>query len=370
MLNNSVRLFTVRGIEVGVHYSWLVIFALLTWSLSVYVFPRESSGLSTIDYWILGAITALLLFVSVLIHELSHSFVANARGLNAKSITLFIFGGVSNLGSDAKEASTEFWVAIVGPLASFVLAGVAYVISVAVDEQRIDLVASYLVYINVTLGLFNLVPGFPLDGGRVLRAILWTTTGNQRKATEWAANAGRLVAWGMFGLGVLLLFDGQIVGGVWMAAIAWFLHSAASSSVQQLVVEARLRNVTVADVVRPIDVSVMPGASVAELIDDYMLPNSLRAVPVVDGRLVGIVTVADVMRIPPAARAKVAVAEIMNGLDPSLSVSASANVQDAVEMLAEHELEQVAVMDGDRFVGFLTHADVIHHLQLREALDV
>jgi len=370
MLRNSVRLFTIRGIEVGVHYSWLFVFALVTWSLSVYVFPRESSGLSTIDYWILGAITSLLLFASVLVHELSHSFVATARGLSAKSITLFIFGGVSNLGSDAKEASTEFWVAIVGPLASFVVAGVAYLVATLVPEPRVDLVASYLVYINVTLGLFNLVPGFPLDGGRVLRAILWTTTGSQRRATEWAANAGRIVAWGMFGFGVLLLLDGQVVGGVWMAAIAWFLYSAASSSVQQLVIESRLSRVTVADVVRPAEVAVMPGISVAELIEDYMLPHNLRTVPVVDGRLVGMVTVSDVIRVPAEARAKVPVAEIMTGRDRMPSVAVNASLAQAIELLSELDLDQVAVTDGDRFVGFLTLADVMRQLQLREALDV
>ena len=177
----------------------------------------------------------MLLFVSVLIHELAHSFVALARGLAARSITLFIFGGVSNLSGEAKSATTEFLVAIVGPLISFVLAAIAFVLASVIDEPRFDLVASYLVYINVVLGLFNLVPGFPLDGGRVLRAILWGTTGNPRRATTWAANVGKLVALLLFAYGVAQLLDGQIVGGVWMAAIAWFLYSAASASVQQFV---------------------------------------------------------------------------------------------------------------------------------------
>src|SRR5512143_1652568 len=139
MLSNSIRLFTVRGIEVGVHYSWLIIFGLMTWSLSVYVFPQDVRHLSSVEYWLLGAITALLLFVSVLIHELAHSFVALARGLQARSITLFIFGGVSSLGGDAKEASTEFLVAIVGPLTSFGLAAISYAVALAIDEPRVDL---------------------------------------------------------------------------------------------------------------------------------------------------------------------------------------------------------------------------------------
>ncbi len=370
MLNSSLRLFTIRGIEVGVHYSWLIVFALVTWSLSAYVFPREATNLSTVDYWVLGAITSLLLFASVLIHELSHSFVALSRGMEAKSITLFIFGGVSNLSGDAKEPSTEFWVAIVGPLASFVLAALAWLLAAVVNEPRVDLVANYLVYINISLGLFNLVPGFPLDGGRVLRAILWRVTGNQRSATEWAGTAGKLVAWGMFAIGVVMLFNGQIVGGVWLAAIAWFLHSAASGAVQQQVFEARLAHVKVGDVVQPVEVSVMPGVTVAELIDGYLLPHNLRAVPVIDGRLVGIVSVDDIMRVPPAVRGNVIVAEVMGGRDRVHVVAADSSVQDAIELLAEHELDQLVVMDGDRFVGFLTRADVMRQLQLREALDV
>ena len=191
MLKNSFRLFTIGGIEVGVHYSWLIVFALVTWSLSTLELPREPElrALPSLELWVLGAITSLLLFASVLVHELAHSFVARARGLQANSITLFIFGGVSNLAGDAKSATTEFLIAIVGPLTSFVLAAVAYAVAVFVNEPRIDVVARYLFSINLLLGLFNLIPGFPLDGGRVLRAILWGSTGSQRRATEWAASA-------------------------------------------------------------------------------------------------------------------------------------------------------------------------------------
>jgi Zn-dependent protease/CBS domain-containing protein len=372
MLQNSFRLFTIRGIEVGIHYSWLIIFALLTWLLGGYVFPSELHHLSAVQYWILGAVTTVLLFVSVLIHELAHSFVARARGLNARSITLFIFGGVSNLSGEAKEASTEFLVAIVGPLTSFVLAGVALVVAAAIDEQRVDLVASYLVYINVMLGLFNLVPGFPLDGGRVLRAILWQTTGSARRATEWAANVGKIVAWGMFAVGlVVLLYGGDLISGIWLAAIAWFLYNAASTSVQQYVFETRLRRVRAVDIVEHDPTMAPPGISVSQLIGQYLLPANRRAVAVADnGRLVGIVTVGDVMRVAPEQRDWVTVAQIMGGQHGLFTVRADARAQDAIELLAEHDLEQVPVMDGDRFVGLLTRGDVMRQLQLREALNV
>jgi Zn-dependent protease/CBS domain-containing protein len=374
MLSNSFRLFTIRGIEVGVHYSWLIVFGLVTWSLSTFVFPGVPNlpRLSTVEYWLLGAITAILLFASVLIHELAHSFVALARGMQARSITLFIFGGVSSLSGEAKEASTEFVVAIVGPLTSFVLAGIAFALGSVINEPHFDLVISQLFFVNLTLGLFNLIPGFPLDGGRVLRAILWTTTGNMRRATEWAANVGKLVAYVMFAVAIyfFLVLD-SVIGGIWTAAIAWFLHNAASSSIQQLVLETRLRRVKASEIVRPDDTTVPPEMTVSELVDRYILPANRRAVPVAhDGCLVGIVTVSDIANVPPEQRGVVTVGQVMGGRDHLYTVAADSRVLDAFALLGEHDLEQVPVMDGDRVIGLLTRGDVARQLALREALNV
>lgn len=372
MLTNSFRLFTIRGIEVGVHYSWLIIFALLTWSLGGFLFPELQPGLSQVEYWALGAIAAVLLFVSVLIHELAHSFMALARGLAAKSITLFIFGGVSNLGGEAKEPSTEFWVAIVGPLTSFLLAGLSAIVLATVTEPRVELVAWYLVVINILLGVFNLVPGFPLDGGRVLRSIVWKATGSLRRATEIAAGVGRLVAWGLFAFALfrILTPPSDLLGGIWMAAIAWFLHNAASASLQQVVFETRLRRVRAGDIVRHDDTTVWPGMSVAEVIEQFLLPGNRRAVPVADnGRLVGMITVSDVMKVPAEERARVPVGAVMGGREGLVTARADLPVQQAIEMLAEHDFEQLPVLDGDRLLGVLTRADVMRQLQLREALD-
>ncbi|MEA2677988.1 MAG: hypothetical protein QOJ81_2129 [Chloroflexota bacterium] len=371
MLGNSIKLFTIRGIEVGVHYSWLIVFGLFTWILATSAFPSVLGRQAVVESWLLAAVTVLLMFVSVVIHELAHSFVALARGLKANSITLFAFGGVSSLSGDAKEASTEFLVAIVGPLTSFVLAGIAYVAALSINDTRFDLVFSYLAYINFALGVFNLVPGFPLDGGRVLRSILWGVTNNVRRATEWAGNVGKLVAWGMFAYALFLIYDGNYINGIWLAAIAWFLHNAASNSVQQIVLETRLRRVRARDVVRPDEVTVPPGLSVAELIDQFLLPTNRRAIAVTDNaRLVGIVTLSDILKVPPAERTRVTVAEVMGGQDALLTIAADARVQEAIELLAERDLEQLPVMDGQRYVGMLTRADVMRQLQLREALDV
>jgi Zn-dependent protease len=374
MLNNSFRLFTIRGIEVGIHYSWIIIFVLVTWSLSVYVFPTVPGGprLPALEFWILGAITSLLLFASVLVHELAHSFVAKARGLNPRSITLFIFGGVSNLSGEAKEPSTEFIVAVVGPLMSFALAAITFALASVISEPRAELVLSYLFLINLTLGIFNLVPGFPLDGGRVLRAILWRVTGNIRRATQWAANVGKFVAYLMFGYAIyLIVIENNLVGGVWTAAIAWFLHNAASSSVQQLLFEQRLSRVRAADIITHDDTTVSPDLTIAQLVDVYILPAARRAVPVAeDGHLVGVVTVKDIASVSPEQRGIVTVGRVMGGHDGLHSVQAGTKVLDAFELMGEHDLEQVPVMDGDRLIGLLTRADVARQLQLREALDM
>jgi Zn-dependent protease len=370
MLTNSVRLFRIAGIEVGIHYSWLVIFGLVTWSLAVGLFPRLIPALSEAEAWVLGVIAALLLFVSVLIHELAHSFMAKARGLDAKSITLFIFGGVSNLAGEAKQASTEFLVAIVGPLMSFVVAGVAFVVTQAVDEPRVDAVFGYLTFVNIALGAFNLIPGFPLDGGRVLRSIIWTATGDLRRATDVAANVGKLVAYGFLAIGFYLLINRDFLQGAWLAVIGWFLHGAASSTQTQVVLDTRLRRVLVGDVIGADATSVSPALPVPQLVDEVLLALNRRAVPVMEGaRLVGIVSLSDLVKLPPEQRAMARVGDVMGGRTGVITVTPSDTLAYAIELLGKHEFEQLPVMQGERLVGILTRADVMRQLQLREALD-
>jgi Zn-dependent protease/CBS domain-containing protein len=328
--------------------------------------------MTEVEYWILGAITAVLLFASVLIHELAHSFVALARGLQAKSITLFIFGGVSNLSGEAKKPSTEFLVAIVGPLTSFALAGIAFVLGSTFNQPHWDLVISYLFLINLVLGIFNLVPGFPLDGGRVLRSILWQATGNNRKATTWAANVGKVVAYLMFAYAAYqILNDNNFIGGLWTAAIAWFLHQAASASVEQLVFETRMRRVRVRDIVRADPTVIAPDLTVAQLVDQYILPTARRAVPVEEnGLLTGIVTVSDIAKVPAEQRTNVRVDEVMGGKEKLFTVQADSPVMQAFSLLSEHDLEQLPVLDGIEYIGLLTRRDVARQLELRQALDV
>jgi len=372
MMANSFRLFTIAGIEVGVHISWLVIFALVTWSLASSYFPAVLPRSDQVDRWALGAVAAVLLFASVLIHELAHSFVAKARGLEARSITLFIFGGVSSLSGETKRPSTEFVVAIVGPLTSLVLSGIAYLVAVAAPGgSAVEAIASYLALINMLLGLFNLIPGFPLDGGRVLRAIIWQVTRDSRRSTELATAVGRLVAWGFLLWGFWRVLNGDVFGGIWIAAIGWFLQNAASASLEQAVAEQRLRRLRVGDVLRPDPTAVPPDISVAELVERYMLPGARRSVPVVDGdRLVGIVTLSDVRDVPPEDRATTLVRSIMGGRNGLATVTPDRPLRDAIDALGSGDYEQVPVVQDGRLVGLLTRADVVRQIQLREALQV
>jgi Zn-dependent protease len=198
-MRSSLRLFRIAGIDIGVHYTWIFIFLLISWSLAQGFFPQQYPGWDTFSYWITGILAALVLFASVLLHELAHSLVARARGMPVNSITLFIFGGVSNLEEEPEKPRAEFAMAIVGPLTSLALAGIFWGLTQTVENQDSPLAAmlSYLALINLVLAVFNLMPGFPLDEGRVLRSILWGTTGSLRKATDIAATVGRLFGWGL-----------------------------------------------------------------------------------------------------------------------------------------------------------------------------
>jgi Zn-dependent protease len=366
----SLRLFRIAGIDVGVHPSWLVIFGLVTWSLASGYYPVALPDAAPTTHWLLGAISALLLFGAVLVHELAHSLVARAQGLEARSITLFIFGGVSNLGGESPRPGVEFVVSVVGPLSSFAIAALAWFgASVAPAGSATEAVLSYLALVNGALGLFNLIPGFPLDGGRVLRSIVWQATGSLRRATEVAAAAGTLVAYGFLVWGFIQVLNGEFLSGIWIAAIGWFLQSASVASVQQVRLEEALRGTRVAEIVRQDSSAVAPEIPVADLIEDYFLPQNRRAMPVAeDGRLLGIVTLGDIREVPPDRRATTSVGSVMGGRDGVVTVTPSASLAAALEALGRGDYEQVPVVDNGRLVGMLTRADVLRQFQLRETL--
>ena len=248
-MQGSVKLGTLVGIDIRLHYTWLLALFLIAWSLALEYFPMSGAALGPVTYWVLGLVAALLLFASVLVHEVGHSLVAGARGLRVDNITLFIFGGVSNITREPVTAKDEFLISVVGPLISFVLAGFFWLIGLLLPAASApNAVAGYLAYANLLLGLFNVVPGFPLDGGRVLRSIVWGVTGDMARATQVASYVGQGVAFLLIGWGVLRVLSGDLFGGLWIGFIGWFLNSSAEGSRQEATVHRVLAGVPVTSV--------------------------------------------------------------------------------------------------------------------------
>jgi Zn-dependent protease/CBS domain-containing protein len=366
----SFRLFRISGIDIGIHYSWLLIFILIAWSLAQGYFPQAYPGWTVATYWVTGVIASLMLFISVLLHELAHSLVAKARGLPVSSITLFIFGGVSNLEKEPEKPSTEFTMAVVGPLTSLILGGIFWGLLHVLTKQTSPVAAMlhYLALINVILAAFNILPGFPLDGGRVLRSILWGTMKDLKKATNIAATVGQAFGWAMIALGVFWLFTGNFIGGLWIAFIGWFLSSAAGASRRQLTLQEHLAGVAAKEAMNPNPVTVDQGTSVDEVVRNVFYQGRGRAAPVMQGeKLVGIVTIDDVKKLPHDRWPQTPVVNIMTHA-PLYSVAPEDDLNTALKLIAQHDINQVLVLRQGQLVGLLSRADIISHLQISQEL--
>lgn len=366
----SFRLGRIAGIEIGIHYTWLIAFALVTWTLAQGFFPNDYPGWNPLTYWITGAASSLSLFLSVLVHELAHSFVAKARGLRVQGITLFIFGGVSNLGTEAARALDEFFISVVGPLTSFALAAAFLGLHGVVGDPSGPLAAGlhYLWIVNLLLAVFNILPGFPLDGGRVLRSAIWGATHSLSRATTVAATVGQVVAFGFIAIGVFQVLQGQFLSGLWIAFIGWFLNGAADSSRREVATQEQLRRVPATAVMDAAPETVAPDTLVSDLVTDGFLRRGRRALPVCeDGSLLGIATLTDVKHLPQDRWATTRVREIMTR-SPLHAIRPTDDLATALRMLAEHNINQVVVMRDGTLAGLLTRADLIRYLQFREEL--
>jgi Zn-dependent protease/CBS domain-containing protein len=371
-MESSFTIARIRGIPIGVHYTWLLAFALMSWSLAVGYFPQTHPGWPRPQYWVVGSVAALLLFVSVLLHELTHSFVAQWRGLRVHSITLFIFGGVSNIASDSEDPRDEFLVAVVGPLSSLIIAGACWAAVLAVPGTTgpANALLGYLAIVNLMLALFNILPGFPLDGGRVLRAVLWGSTGSMVKGTRWATYVGQAVAFAFIGWGFLQILDGEFLNGIWIGFIGWFLNSAAETTRRQVVAQEAFRGVTVASVMQADPPMVSPWVPVRELADDYILRRGLRAVPVAqDGAVVGLVTLTDVKRLPVDRWDGDTVGAIMTK-PPLKTIEPDAELSKALELLMAEDVNQLVVVRDGAVLGLLSRGDVMRFLQTRRELGI
>jgi Zn-dependent protease/CBS domain-containing protein len=369
----SFRIGKIAGIDIFIHVSWLIIIVLLTWSLATGWFAVLYPGWSTITYWVVSFIAALLLFVAVLLHELAHSLVARARGLPVKNITLFIFGGVSNIEQEPQTPGVEFQMAFVGPLTSLAIGGIAYLLQLALGENTSPLAAilRYLAVTNVLLGIFNLIPGFPLDGGRVLRSIVWKLSGSLRTATRVTTLVGEVIGYLFILLGIWLFFGGNLLDGIWLGFIGWFLLSAAQSANTQSMLQSMLKGVTVGEVMNPSPLTVPANISLQKLVDDYFLPRGLRSAMVTQNdQLVGLITLGDIRSIPREQWSQVPVGHVMIPVNKLHVVSPQQNLNDVLPLMAGRDVNQLPVVQDGRLVGVLSRDAIMRYLEVRRSLGV
>jgi Zn-dependent protease/CBS domain-containing protein len=370
MMKGSLRIARIAGIDIGIHYTWILIFILITWSLAVGYFPIQYPGWEGWVYWVASGVAAFLLFFSVLFHELAHSLLAKSRGLPVKGITLFLLGGISNLESEPEKPGVEFAVAIIGPIASVILAGIFKAVDLLgfAGWGPVKAVIDYMVTLNILLAAFNVLPGFPLDGGRVLRAIIWGATNDLKRATNIATIIGQAFGWLFIIGGVFIILSGDFMGGLWLVLIGWFLNSAAEASRREIELRSIWLNVRVASVMNDRPETIDPSASISHLVNEVYVKRGLRVAPVVqDNRLVGIVTIADIKKVPPSEWPVTAVSKIMTGL-PLKTVQPQDNMSTAVQLMAEHGYDQLPVVVEDRLVGMLSRADIIRYVQVHYEL--
>lgn len=363
-MSATLTIFSIRGIPVRVHASWLAVYGLIAWSLAVGYFPQALPALGPATHWVSGLIAALLLFVSVFLHELSHSLVALRLGIPVASITLHVFGGVSELAREPDRPRTELAIAIVGPLTSFAIAAAVAVVALAVPlAPVVAAVSHYLVVVNAVVGVFNLIPGFPLDGGRVLRAALWRARGDLAWATRIASTAGSIVGVGLIVLGVWRGLAGEFLGGLWLVVIGLFLRQASTASYQQLVVRRALRGRSVADVMVRDVVHVPPDLSVEALVNDYFWRHHVSSFPVVDrGQALGLVGIHDLGRLPRERWPESRVSDVMRPVSEALVASPRESLWQALEKVSRNGIGRLAVVDGGRLTGYLSVKDIMHVL--------
>ena len=365
MFRHTIPIGRVFGVPIDLDYSWFLIAALITWTLAVGYYPAEFKGGTSSEYWLMGAVTAVLFFGSILVHELAHSWVALRYKIPVRRITLFIFGGVSQIAGDPPSAQSEFLIAVVGPLTSFALAALCFFVEpLLVNITPALAVAKYLALINSMLGLFNLIPGFPLDGGRVFRAIVWAVNKNFRRATLIAASTGRFFGFLFVLGGAWQVLRGSVANGLWIAFIGWFLESAAGAQVQQQMVQDLLVGHKVSAAIGNSCTHVSGETSLQELVDQEVLAHGRRCFLVDQGdRVVGLLTLHDMKKIPRSLWTTSTAIQAMTPLAKLSTIDLDAELWTALEKMGRDGINQMPVMKGNDLVGMLSRGDIIKYLQ-------
>jgi len=352
------------GIPIRVHFSWLIVFGLLTWLLSSRYFPQVTPDLPFVSYWINGILAALLLFASVAFHELAHSYVAKKYSLTIESITLFIFGGVAQLKGEPPHPKAEFWIAIAGPLSSFILSAFFFFLSLNMSGGAKALF-TYLTRINFLLGVFNLIPGFPMDGGRVLRSAIWKKKRDYFFATQKASSIGRGIALFFIFFGLFSLLTGG-TGGLWLMFIGWFLYSAAQASYQQATLQEVLSGLKVKDIMVREMQTIEPSISLDEAVDRYFLRFAYGGFPVIEGgKFLGILTLKEVKNVPREDWGRVKVIDVYVPHEKRWEVSPEDDVIKALELMLKEDKGRIVVTERDRIIGLITRNGIARYVQIK-----
>lgn len=375
MFGRRISLFKLFGFSVSVDASWFILAILMTWTLADEIFPAYFKGFSAATYWGMGVGGALGLFASIVFHEFCHSIIARRYGLQMKGITLFIFGGVAEMEQEPDSPRTEFFMAIAGPISSIVLA--AFLLLVAMIGKRAEWpkpvtgVLSYLWLLNCALAGFNLLPAFPLDGGRVLRSILWAVKGNLRWATRIASQLGSAFGLFLIIMGVLRFSIGaDFVGGVWSALIGMFIRTASKMSYKQLIMRKTLEGEEVRRFMKTDPITVLPSISVEELVNDYFYKYHFKMFPVCDGdRLTGCVTAGQVRDVPKDQWGRRTAGDLAKPCSAGNTISPETDAMKALSVMSRTGNSRLMVVDGGRLVGVITLKDMLKFLDLKIDLE-
>ncbi len=373
MFGSSIKLFKVFGIEIRLDFSWFIVFALFAYYFGFNYFPAVLPDVNGGIIAVVTIITVILFFSSVLIHEISHSLVAKSKGTPVERITLFLFGGMAQIEKEPETPMSEFVMAIAGPAASFVLAilfGIIWLLTRQYEIIREPV--RYLTIINIILGIFNMLPGYPLDGGRVLRSIIWKVTDNIKKATLIASTTGRVIGFLIIAVGIFFLFTRNFLNGVWFAFIGWFLQSSAQMGYRQLVFETSIKGVKVGDVMNDDIVLVEKDISLQELIDEYFMRYRFGRFPVVEDlrseRLIGIISLHDVKSIERQKWPEIRVGDIVKTIDENEKVDMSIEISEAIKKMGKIGLGHLVIMSGNKLKGIITKSDVMRFIKLQSEL--
>jgi Zn-dependent protease len=371
----GIKLFTALGIRVSIDYTWFIVFSLFAWSLAYGYYPDRLPGLGSTQYMLLGVFSALMLFACVLGHELAHSYVSNRLGLTISEITLFIFGGAAMLTKEPEKAVDELKIALAGPASSFALAGLFYLFGLLAEEafpiKAVIEVFSYIVTVNLMLAIFNMIPGMPLDGGRVLKAIWWLKTNDAEKATRVASEIGRGFAMFLMAVGALQMWRGNFAGGLWSVLIGFFLSQAASGSYRQAVVQKKLGGLLVSDVMTREVVTVEPGMTLGRVVNDFLLCHHFMSYPVVDGRIyLGMLSLRGLKDADRSEWGQKTAGDVMEPASPDGALDPDVPAIDALSTMTLSGAGRMPVVKGGELVGIVSVRDIMKTLEFKRELGI